>query len=143
MEKCEFTIELKVSENEIKQICKELGGRALTEENLDKYSRTGRRILERVGEQIAQKEKKMGLHDGFVGKLKEEIRAESANGYKGLVKVYDRGFEKRFELFIFDFRGHEVLHSYAGNVKTKEELQETLDTFPEFLRALRAGGKND
>lgn len=83
----------------------------------------------------------MGLHDGFVGRLKEEIKAESANGYKGLVKVYDRGFEKRFELFIFDFRGHEVLHSYAGNIKNKEELQETLDTFPEFLRALRAGGE--
>ena len=88
-----------------------------------------------------QEEKNMGLHDGFVGRLKEEIKAESANGYKGLVKVYDRGFEKRFELFIFDFHGHEVLHSYAGNVKTKEELQETLDTFPEFLRALRAGGE--
>lgn len=85
----------------------------------------------------------MGLHDGFVGRLKEEIRAESANGYKGLVKVYDRGFEKRFELFIFDFRGHEVLHSYAGNIKTKEELQEHLNTFPEFLRILGAGGKND
>ena len=143
MAKCEFTIELKVSDNEIKQIGKELGGRALTEENLDKYSRTWRRIMERVGEQITQKEKSMGLHDGFVGRLKEEIRAESANGYKGLVKVFDRGFEKRFELFIFDFRGHEVLHSYAGNIKTKEELQEHLDTFPEFLRALRAGGKND
>lgn len=28
----------------------------------------------------------MGLHDGFVGRLKEEIRAESANGYKGWSK---------------------------------------------------------
>ena len=61
MAKCEFTIELKVSDNEIKQICKELGGRALTEENLDKYSRTWRRILERIGEQM----------------LKAEIKAES------------------------------------------------------------------
>lgn len=57
MAKCEFTIELKVSENEMKQICKELGGRALTEENLDKYSRTWRRILERVREQMLRAEK--------------------------------------------------------------------------------------
>lgn len=85
----------------------------------------------------------MGLHDGFVGKLKETIKAESANGYKGMIKVFDRGFEKRFELFIFDFHGHEVLHSYASNIKTKEELQEHLDTFPEFLRILGTGGKND
>lgn len=56
MAKCEFTIEVKVSENEIKQICRELEGRPPTEENLDKYSRTWRRIMERVGEQMAKAE---------------------------------------------------------------------------------------
>ena len=63
MAKCDFTIELKVSENELKQICRELGGRALTEENLDKYSRTWRRILERVREQIAKAESKAESED--------------------------------------------------------------------------------
>lgn len=52
MAKCGFTIEIKASDNEIKQICKELGGRAMTCDNLDKYSRTWRRILERVGEKM-------------------------------------------------------------------------------------------
>ncbi len=61
MAKCEFTIEVKVSENEMKQICKELGGQELTEENLDKYSRTWRRILARVHEEM----------------IKAEIKAES------------------------------------------------------------------
>lgn len=56
MAKCEITFEIKVSDNEIKQICKELGGRELTEENLDKYSRTWRRLMERVGEQIKKTE---------------------------------------------------------------------------------------
>lgn len=58
MAKCEYTIEIKASDNEIKQICKELGGRAVTCDNLDKYSRTWRRILERVGEKIAESEDK-------------------------------------------------------------------------------------
>lgn len=58
MAKCEYTIEIKASDNEIKQICKELGGRAMTCDNLDKYSRTWRRILERVGEKIAESEDK-------------------------------------------------------------------------------------
>lgn len=62
MAKCEFTIEIKVSEKEMKQICRELGGRALTEENLDKYSRTWRRILERVGEQIEKNSAKGEEH---------------------------------------------------------------------------------
>lgn len=68
MDKCEYTIEIKVSDNEIKQICRELGDRALTEENLDKYSRTWRRILERVGEQMAkieQKEQRNGRRKSY------------------------------------------------------------------------------
>lgn len=58
MAKCEITIEIKASDNEIKQICKELGDRTLTCDNLDKYSRTWRRLLERVGEKIARVESK-------------------------------------------------------------------------------------
>lgn len=58
MAKSEITIEIKASDNEIKQICKELGGRAMTCDNLDKYSRTWRRLLERVGEKIAKAESK-------------------------------------------------------------------------------------
>lgn len=86
----------------------------------------------------------MNLSDvGYVGKLVSTIRAEATNGYNGKVLVYDRIFTKRYELLVYDFRGHLVFHSFAGNIKTKEELQEALDTFPEFLRALRAGGKND
>lgn len=63
MAKSGFILEVKVSDNEIKQICKELGGRALTEENLDKYSRTWRRILERVREQITKAESKAESED--------------------------------------------------------------------------------
>lgn len=63
MAKCEYTLKVKVGKSEIKQICKELGGRALTEENLDKYSRTWRRILERVGEQMTKKRAKGGAEE--------------------------------------------------------------------------------
>lgn len=63
MAKCEYTLEVKVSDNEMKQICRELGGRAPTEENLDKYSRTWRRILERVGEQFSKAESKAESED--------------------------------------------------------------------------------
>lgn len=64
MAKCEYTIEIKASDNEIKQICKELGGRAVTCDNLDKYSRTWRRILERVGEQMTKAEIKAESEEG-------------------------------------------------------------------------------
>ena len=67
MAKCEYTLEVKVSDNEIKQICKELAGRALTEENLDKYSRTWRRILERVNEQMAKAEINAEREEGAEG----------------------------------------------------------------------------
>ncbi len=63
MAKCGYTIEVKVSENEMKQICRELGSRMVTAENLDKYSRTWRRILERVGEQISKAEIKAESED--------------------------------------------------------------------------------
>ena len=70
MAKCEFTLEIKASDNEIKQICKELGGREVTGENLDKYSRTWRRILERVGEQIAKTEQKEQMNADSNGNTK-------------------------------------------------------------------------
>lgn len=63
MAKCGYTLEVKVSDDEIKQICKELGGRALTEENLDKYSRTWRRLMDRVFEKMAQTEQKEQRND--------------------------------------------------------------------------------
>lgn len=83
----------------------------------------------------------MNLSDvGYVGKLVSTIRAEATNGYHGKVLVYDRFFTKRYELLVYDFRGHLVFHSFAGNVKTKEALQEFVNGFPEFRREM-GGGK--
>ena len=77
---------------------------------------------------------------GFVGKPTGQIKAASMNGYNGRVKIFDRIFTVRYELFIYDAAGRTIFHSYSANIRTKEQLQKFVDDFPQFRREM-GGGK--
>ena len=73
---------------------------------------------------------------GFVGKPTGQIKAVSMNGYNGKVKIFDRIFTVRYELYIYDAAGH----SYSSKIKTKEDLIAFVEDFPRFRREM-GGGK--
>ena len=77
---------------------------------------------------------------GYVGKKTGTIKAASMNGYNGEVKIFDRIFTVRHELFIYDAAGRTVFHSYSSNIKTKEDLIAFVEDFPRFRREM-GGGK--
>lgn len=77
---------------------------------------------------------------GYVGKKTGTIKASSMNGYNGEVKIFDRIFTVRYELFIYDAAGREVFHAYSSNIKTKEDLIAFVEDFPRFRREM-GGGK--
>lgn len=77
---------------------------------------------------------------GYVGKKTGTIKAASMNGYNGEVKIFDRIFTVRYELYIYDAAGREVFHSYSSNIKTKEDLIAFVEDFPRFRREM-GGGK--
>lgn len=66
----------------------------------------------------------------------EVIKATARNGYNGKLKIMDYVLYIRRELFIYDAAGREVLHSHSSNVKSKEELVEICESFPDFLRQI-------
>lgn len=73
---------------------------------------------------------------GYVGKKTGTIKAASMNGYNGEVKIFDRIFTVRYELFIYDAAGRTIFHSYSANIRTKEQLQKFVDDFPRFRREM-------
>ena len=58
------------------------------------------------------------------------IKVEHPNGYSGV--LYGRG-----SMTIYDKDGNEVLHTWARNAQTRQDLYEELETMPEFLELLR------
>jgi len=59
----------------------------------------------------------------------EVIKYTSENGYTGV--LYGRS-----SLSIYDPEGHECLHTGFRNINTYEELVETVNEQPEFMKAL-------
>jgi hypothetical protein len=59
----------------------------------------------------------------------EVIKYTSDNGYTGV--LYGRS-----SMSIYDPEGHECLHTGFRNINTYEELVETVNEQPEFMKAL-------
>jgi hypothetical protein len=59
----------------------------------------------------------------------EVIKYTSENGYTGV--LYGRS-----SMSIYDPEGHECLHTGFRNINTYEELVETVNEQPEFMKAL-------
>lgn len=59
----------------------------------------------------------------------EVIKYTSENGYTGV--LYGRS-----SLSLYDPEGHECLHTGLRNINTYEELVETVNEMPEFMKAL-------
>ena len=64
----------------------------------------------------------------------DKFTYDSPNGYHG--RVFHRQGTDVWTLSIFDKNWREVLHSYRGNAKSREQLKEQVDGFPDFLRTL-------
>ena len=65
----------------------------------------------------------------FISADGKEIDYTSDNGYRG--KLYGES-----SMMIWDPCGKEVMHTFFRTPNTLEELQEVVDTMPEFMKTL-------